>query len=55
MYNKILDKIYKDGIDNYFIENYIFNGEIKEEKGYFAFDIETTNKEDKECIYLFKK
>ena len=50
MYNNLLEKIYKDGIENYFLENYKFNGEIKEDKGYFAFDIETTNKEDKECI-----
>ena len=50
MYNKLLEKIYKDGIDKYFFENYKFNGDIKDTTGYYAFDIETTNKDDEECI-----
>ena len=50
MFNSLLKDIYNKGIDNYFLENYSFNGEIKDINGYYAFDIETTNKDDKECI-----
>ena len=50
MFNSLLKDIYEKGINNYFLENYNFDGEIKDINGYYAFDIETTNKDDEECI-----
>ena len=50
MFNSLLKDIYKKGLNYYFLENYNFNGDIKDINGYYAFDIETTNKDDKECI-----
>ena len=33
MFNSLLKDIYNKGIDNYFLEDYRFNGEIKEKTG----------------------